>query len=199
VTKRRRWVIAASVAAVAMAGTAGILSVTNRAPMVNVDAQLYAAAPVTSTPTTPAATSAQLATPAPTTAAVKPAVATKTTPKKSAPKRISPKAGSGPGTGPIRLGTTYTGNGTFYAATGAGNCSFEASSNRMIGAMNKQDYANSQACGDFLAVTGPSGKTITIKVVDQCPECQPGDIDLSAEAFAKLAAPVTATRCARSR
>jgi expansin (peptidoglycan-binding protein) len=40
-------------------------------------------------------------------------------------------------------------------------------------------------------VIGPSGKTITIKVVDQCPEGQPGDIDLSREAFAQLAAPVT--------
>jgi expansin (peptidoglycan-binding protein) len=59
----------------------------------------------------------------------------------------------------------------------------------MIAAMNHTDYENSQACGDYLTVTGPSGTSISVKIVDQCPECQPGDIDLSPEAFATLAAP----------
>ena len=57
----------------------------------------------------------------------------------------------------------------------------------MVGAMNQQDYDNSQSCGAYLAVTGPGGKTITIKVVDRCPECPPGAIDLSRQAFTKLA------------
>ncbi|MEJ2578977.1 MAG: expansin EXLX1 family cellulose-binding protein, partial [Kineosporiaceae bacterium] len=93
------------------------------------------------------------------------------------------------GSGRIQYGPTYTGEGTFYGATGEGNCSYEASDDRMIAAMNHADYENSQACGAHLAVSGPSGVTITVKVVDQCPECSPGDIDLSAEAFAKLADP----------
>jgi len=97
--------------------------------------------------------------------------------------------GTATGTGRIRFGTTYHGNGTFYGATGAGNCMFDAGSDRMIAAMNHTDYDNSQACGAWVAVTGPSGATITVKIVDQCPECAPGAIDLSAEAFAKLAAP----------
>lgn len=93
--------------------------------------------------------------------------------------------------GRIRFGTTYRGRATFYGADGGGNCSFPPSGDLMVGAMNQQDYANSAACGDYLAVTGPKGNTITIKVVDRCPECPPGAIDLSAQAFAKLATPST--------
>jgi len=98
-------------------------------------------------------------------------------------------SGTALGTGRIQFGPTYHGDGTFYGATGAGNCMFDAGSDRMIAAMNHTDYENSQACGAFVAVTGPSGTTVTVKIVDQCPECRPGAIDLSAEAFAKLAAP----------
>ena len=98
-------------------------------------------------------------------------------------------SGTALGTGRIQFGPTYRGDGTFYDATGAGNCMFDAGSDRMIAAMNHTDYENSQACGAFVAVTGPNGTTVTVKIVDQCPECRPGAIDLSAEAFAKLAAP----------
>lgn len=93
------------------------------------------------------------------------------------------------GAGRIQYHRTYTGQGTFYGATGAGNCMYPAGSDRMIAAMNHADYENSQACGAYLDVTGPNGATITVRIVDQCPECQPGDLDLSQEAFAKLANP----------
>jgi expansin len=93
------------------------------------------------------------------------------------------------GSGRIRFGTTYRGRATFYDADGGGNCSYPPSGDLMVGAMNQRDYANSQACGAYLAVTGPRGNTITIRVVDRCPECPPGAIDLSAQAFAKLADP----------
>jgi expansin len=198
----RHWVIAAVVGVTIGAATPGILSVLQKTPTVSFDQSLSANPPLASSSPTASATSAPPTSPAtattpPTTtaaAAAKKTAAKKTAAKKAAQKRSAANkaaaaSGSTSSTGRIKLGTTYTGNGTFYAATGAGNCSFPASSDRMIGAMNKADYANSAACGAFLAVTGPSGKSITIKIVDQCPECQPGDIDLSAEAFAKLAAP----------
>jgi expansin (peptidoglycan-binding protein) len=63
----------------------------------------------------------------------------------------------------------------------------------MIAAMNHLDYENSQACGAYVQVTGPNGTSLTIKIVDQCPECKPGDLDLSQEAFAALA-PLSAGR-----
>jgi len=87
------------------------------------------------------------------------------------------------------LGTTRTGDGTFYGATGEGNCSFDASpGNLMVAAMNHVDYAAGAACGEYVAVTGPKG-SVTVRITDQCPECASGDIDLSTQAFATIADP----------
>jgi expansin (peptidoglycan-binding protein) len=59
----------------------------------------------------------------------------------------------------------------------------------MVAAMNNTDYANSAVCGGCILVTGPNG-SVTVRIVDRCPECAPGDVDLSAEAFALIANPV---------
>jgi expansin (peptidoglycan-binding protein) len=56
----------------------------------------------------------------------------------------------------------------------------------MVGAMNHTDYANSAICGAYVELTGPNG-TIVIRIVDQCPECPAGNIDLSPLAFSKIA------------
>ncbi len=91
---------------------------------------------------------------------------------------------------PGALSPTYTGEGTFYGATGEGNCTFDASpGNLMVAAMNGPDYAGSAVCGQFVAVTGPKG-SITVRITDQCPECKTGDLDLSESAFARIADPV---------
>lgn len=132
--------------------------------------------PPATTPTSPGT---------PTSPTAPPATTTTPQPAPSTSGRSGPILGAGR----IQYGPTYTGEGTFYGATGEGNCSYEATTGRMIAAMNHTDYQNSQACGAHLAVTGPNGATVTVKIVDRCPECKPGDIDLSAEAFAKLAAP----------
>jgi expansin len=85
-------------------------------------------------------------------------------------------------------GATHTGEATYYSeADGGGNCSFDPTpQDLMVGAMNHTDYANSAICGAYVELTGPNG-TITIRIVDQCPECPAGDIDLSPSAFAKIA------------
>jgi len=85
-----------------------------------------------------------------------------------------------------------TGEGTYYAADGTGNCSFEASSDRLVAAINAPDYATASWCGACLAVTGPMGEVI-VRVVDKCPGCASGDLDLSAEAFARIS-PLSAGR-----
>jgi len=78
---------------------------------------------------------------------------------------------------------------TYYDfADGSGNCGFDATPNDlMVGAMNDHDYAGSYACGGCVDVDGPSG-SVRVRIVDRCPECQEGHIDLSPEAFAKIAA-----------
>jgi expansin (peptidoglycan-binding protein) len=56
----------------------------------------------------------------------------------------------------------------------------------MIGAMNHVDYASSRMCGACVRITGPQG-TIVIRIVDSCPGCGSGNIDLSPLAFSLLA------------
>lgn len=83
-----------------------------------------------------------------------------------------------------------TGEATYYAADGTGNCSFDASPrDLMVAAMNREDYGASAACGACVRVAGPNGE-ITVRIVDQCPECARGALDLSAEAFDRIAARV---------
>ncbi|AKU95245.1 extracellular endoglucanase precursor [Labilithrix luteola] len=76
---------------------------------------------------------------------------------------------------------------TYYAATGDGNCSFGPSPNAMdVTALNFPEYAGSAACGTCIKVTGPKGE-VTVRVVDSCPECEEHHLDLSKEAFGKIA------------
>ena len=80
-----------------------------------------------------------------------------------------------------------SGDGTYYSADGTGNCGFDASPNDlMVAAMNAVDYADAAWCGACLDVSGPQGE-IVVRVVDQCPECKSGDLDLSPQAFQMLA------------
>jgi expansin (peptidoglycan-binding protein) len=86
-------------------------------------------------------------------------------------------------------GQERKGEATYYTfADGSGNCSFPATpGDLMVGAMNQTDYAGSAACGSCAEIQGPEG-SVTVRIVDRCPECKPGDIDLSPQAFEKLAA-----------
>lgn len=83
---------------------------------------------------------------------------------------------------------THSGEATYYDfADGSGNCSFDPTPNDlMVGAMNHVDYAASAACGACARIQGPNGQ-VTVRIVDQCPECPQGDIDLSPEAFVLIA------------
>jgi expansin (peptidoglycan-binding protein) len=89
-----------------------------------------------------------------------------------------------------RQNPLHHGIATYYDATGAGACSFDPSPNDlMVSAMNAAEYNNAAYCGVFVEVYGPSG-TVTVRIVDLCPECLAGHLDLSREAFAKIANPV---------
>jgi len=81
----------------------------------------------------------------------------------------------------------HAGEATYYTfASGAGSCMFDATPNDlMIGAMNRTDYEGSKVCGECVSLTGPKG-TIVIRIVDLCPECPKGNVDLSPSAFAAI-------------
>lgn len=81
----------------------------------------------------------------------------------------------------------HHGIATYYYATGAGACMFDPSpSDLQVAAMNAEEYDNAAMCGAYVNVIGPQG-AVTVRIVDRCPECHAGHLDLSQEAFAQIA------------
>jgi len=101
---------------------------------------------------------------------------------------------AGSGASACANAATFTGDGTYYDATGDGSCSFGPSGDKplLVGAMNAPDYDNSNVCGTCAHIKGPQGE-VTVHIVDLCPECLHGDIDLSPDAFEKIS-PLVAGR-----
>jgi expansin len=80
-----------------------------------------------------------------------------------------------------------TGIATHYVLAAGGNCSYPSPpSDGLFVALSPSEYGGAAACGSYLEVTGPGG-SVRAEVIDQCPPCQTGHIDLSEAAFAKLA------------
>ncbi len=98
-------------------------------------------------------------------------------------------AQSAPLAGRIRPGVSYRGVATSYAAgDGDGACLFGPSADLMIAAMNHTDYESAKACGAYVRVQAGNGAAITVRITNECPlPCAPGQLDLSRQAFAKLA------------
>jgi expansin (peptidoglycan-binding protein) len=120
------------------------------------------------------------------------ATATKAKPKPSASSGSQPASSVGNLAGRIRPKATYSGIATFYDAGngGDGACSYGPTGDVMTAAMNHTDYETSKACGAYVLVRAGGGATVTVRITNECPlPCAPGQLDLSAEAFAKLAAP----------
>jgi expansin (peptidoglycan-binding protein) len=81
----------------------------------------------------------------------------------------------------------HQGIATYYDATGAGACGFDESpGDLMVTAMNADEYDHAAYCGAYLRVIGPKG-SVNVRVVDLCPECGAGHLDLSQEAFIQIA------------
>ncbi|MEU9344531.1 expansin EXLX1 family cellulose-binding protein [Streptomyces sp. NPDC048278] len=145
----------------------------------------------------------------PSTASPKPSASSRTTPKASPSTTASRRAESGtahapsvatttaPAAGRIRPGTTYQGVATSYdVGNGDGACSYGPTSDVMTAAMNTADYETAKACGAYVSVRAASGTAITVRITNECPApCAPGQLDLSQQAFAKLA-PLSAGRIA---
>jgi expansin (peptidoglycan-binding protein) len=195
-----KWLIGTIV--VAVIGTVGVIatmavgSTSQREAVAGYTAVSTSAPPVSAT------------TPFGVSAAALPGAAS-TTPRSSSPSAsaaaatkassAAPTGGSSSGstftsaslTGRIRPGVTYNGVATEYAAAdGDGACLYGPAANMMIAAMNYTDYENSKACGDHILVRASDGATVTVLITNECPlPCAPGQLDLSQQAFAKIADP----------
>jgi expansin (peptidoglycan-binding protein) len=81
------------------------------------------------------------------------------------------------------LNPVYQGIATYYNATGDGACMFGPSpQDLMVTALNAEQYDNALWCGAYVHVIGPEGDVV-VRIVDLCPECKTGHLDLSREAF----------------
>ncbi|MER6301060.1 expansin EXLX1 family cellulose-binding protein [Kitasatospora sp. NPDC001539] len=155
------------------------------APSVSGPATSAAATPSASGSATPSATAA----PRPSA----PTAPRATAPPPSAGKAADDASGGAPAAaslaGRIKPGADYQGVATSYdAADGNGACSFGPSGDLMIAAMNHTDYETSKACGASVLVRAANGASVTVRIVNECPlPCAPGQLDLSHEAFTKLA------------
>ena len=76
---------------------------------------------------------------------------------------------------------------TYYTVS-APECSLPVSPGDFVTAVATPDFQDSAACGRCLDVTGPLG-SVLVRVVDSCPSCAAGDLDLGADAFAQIAKP----------
>lgn len=81
-----------------------------------------------------------------------------------------------------------SGEATHYVLqSGDGNCSYPGlPAGQLYVALSPGEYDSAAACGSYLEVTGPDG-SVTAEVIDQCPPCQAGHIDLSEPAFERIA------------
>ncbi|MBT0773500.1 hypothetical protein KIH74_31425 [Kineosporia sp. J2-2] len=88
----------------------------------------------------------------------------------------------------VKFGKTYKGIATSYDADGRGACSYSATSDVLVAAMNTVDYQGSLMCGAYVKVTASNGKSLRVKIVDLCPgDCKLHQLDLSRQALEKLA------------
>ncbi|KAI8635108.1 carbohydrate-binding module family 63 protein [Xylariaceae sp. FL1651] len=91
---------------------------------------------------------------------------------------------------PVAGSTAVTGKSTFYGGNlNGGTCSFSTYTlpSGIYGTAFSGSAWNSAAnCGACLQVTSPTGNKITAMIVDQCPECDAGHLDLFPDAFKAL-------------
>lgn len=87
---------------------------------------------------------------------------------------------------PVNTNPTHEGVATYYDADGGGSCMFGPSPwDLMVAAMNEPDFGHADYCGAYVRVTGPKG-TVVVRIVDMCPGCRVGLLDMSPQAFALI-------------
>lgn len=81
--------------------------------------------------------------------------------------------------------TETQGQATYYYYASGGSCGLRPPPNNFIAALNDEQYTKAN-CGRCAMVTGPKG-SVKVLVLDKCPGCGWGDLDLSQQAFEQIA------------
>lgn len=77
------------------------------------------------------------------------------------------------------------GQATYYNYVSGGACGIKPPADKLIAAINDEQYSK-ENCGKCAMVTGPKG-SVKVLVLDKCPGCGWGDLDLSQQAFERVA------------
>lgn len=91
---------------------------------------------------------------------------------------------------PAAFAAMHSGVATFYTtADGSGACLYDKNTaDTNIAALDIADWNDSAWCGACADVTTQDGsKTVRVRIVDECPDCSAGQLDLHPAAFAELA------------
>jgi expansin (peptidoglycan-binding protein) len=94
-----------------------------------------------------------------------------------------------PPAGPLMHGLAYY----YNPGDGEGSCSFgPLPAAGRYASVGPAQYAGGAACGSYLEVTGPDGR-VRAEVVDLCPGCAGGGLDMSQAAFGRVASMAAGT------
>lgn len=94
----------------------------------------------------------------------------------------------------LKRGDSYKGTATWYKPATEGGSEgachgVQIDNDSPYVALNHPQYgdldSNSKWCGKKIKITGPAG-TATAKIMDACPECSKGDLDLTPSLFKKV-------------
>ncbi|CEP09780.1 hypothetical protein [Parasitella parasitica] len=88
----------------------------------------------------------------------------------------------------LHIRDSLTGDGTFYSVGGS-SCGGDYSNEDLVAAISIEwmgSGANGPYCGKSIDVKSEHG-SVTLKIVDTCPGCKRGDVDMSRAAFQKIA------------
>ncbi|KAK1988710.1 RlpA-like double-psi beta-barrel-protein domain-containing protein-containing protein [Colletotrichum cereale] len=117
-------------------------------------------------------------------ASIAPAETPASSPGSVAQNPVSPPTGATSG------GENISGRSTFYGGnTSGGKCSFstyQIPSSLYGTAFSGQVWDSAAHCGACVKVTGPKGNSLVAMIVDECPECNKGHLDLFQNAFTQL-------------
>lgn len=84
-----------------------------------------------------------------------------------------------------RSETEYSGEATYYYTTQMGACGIPTPPDDLVAAINDEQYSK-ENCGRCVGVEGPNG-SVVVRIIDKCPGCDFGDLDLSDTAFTQIA------------
>ncbi|KDN51447.1 hypothetical protein K437DRAFT_267112 [Tilletiaria anomala UBC 951] len=85
---------------------------------------------------------------------------------------------------------SYSGRATYYNV-GKGACGWRNSNSQHVAALNRSQYGNVNAksswCGKTIEIKNKrNGKVVSARIVDACPDCKHGSLDLSPSLFSQL-------------